>query len=348
MPAAASASRWSARRRSASRPAWTRGWSVFTRPSSISGKPVTAATSVTGRPASRSARAVPPVLTSSKPRATRPRPRSARPALSETESSARRGTGTLASAIAGSRRARRAPAGTPSAPARRFATAAGRSRCSTGWIRSRSPASSSSWRTGTASCATIGPPSSVASTRWTVTPVTATPAASASRTAWRPGNDGSSDGWTLRIRPSNAASTAGPTSRRYPASTTTSGATARSVSARTASSPPGTRIVSIPCSAAQPSAGHSRSANTRTTSPPTAPRSAAATSARRFDPDPETPTAIRPLTGSTPPPRTACRRSRRPPRPRRRPPPPRPGPGQLASWSRPRRVARRSPSRDRR
>ena len=32
-------------------PPWIRGWSVFTRPSSISGKPVTAATSVTGRPA---------------------------------------------------------------------------------------------------------------------------------------------------------------------------------------------------------------------------------------------------------------------------------------------------------
>ena len=81
MPAARSASRWSARRRSARSPAWTRGWSVFTRPSSISGKPVTAATSVTGRPASRRARAVPPVLTSSQPRTTSPRPRSTRPRL---------------------------------------------------------------------------------------------------------------------------------------------------------------------------------------------------------------------------------------------------------------------------
>ena len=62
-------------------PPWTRGWSVFTRPSSISGKPVTAATSVTGRPASRSARAVPPVETSSKPRATRPAAKAARPGL---------------------------------------------------------------------------------------------------------------------------------------------------------------------------------------------------------------------------------------------------------------------------
>ena len=59
----------------------------------------------------------------------------------------------------------------------------GSSRCSTGWIRAASASSSSPGRTGTASWATIGPPSSVASTRWTVTPVTATPAASASRDA---------------------------------------------------------------------------------------------------------------------------------------------------------------------
>ena len=296
MPAARSVSRWSARRRSARSPAWTRGWSVLTRPSSISGKPVTAETSVTGSPASRRARAVPPVLTSSQPRTTRPRPSSTRPVLSWTESSARRGTGMRASATAVSRRVRRAPAPTVSAPASRAATAAGSSRCSTGWIRSSSEASSSSGRTGTASWATIGPPSSVASTRCTVTPVTATPAARASRAPWSPGKDGSSDGWTLRIRPPNAASTAGPTSRRYPARTTTSGATATRVSASVASSPPGTRIVSIPCSAAQSSPGHGRSAKTSTTSPPRVPRPAAATSARRLDPLPETPTAILPLT----------------------------------------------------
>ncbi len=81
MPAPSSCSRWSARRRSASRPAWTRGCRVLTRPSSISGEPVTAATSVTGRPASRSVRAVPPVDTSSQPRATRPRPRSTQAGL---------------------------------------------------------------------------------------------------------------------------------------------------------------------------------------------------------------------------------------------------------------------------
>src|SRR5204863_9452978 len=60
------------------------GCSVLTRPSIISGKPVTADTLVTGSPAPLNARAVPPVDTSSKPRAARPRPRSIRPLLSDT------------------------------------------------------------------------------------------------------------------------------------------------------------------------------------------------------------------------------------------------------------------------
>src|SRR5436309_9316503 len=65
-------------------PPWIFGCSVLTRPSIISGKPVTSDTLVTGRPASVSARAVPPVDTSSKPRASRPRARSTRPVLSDT------------------------------------------------------------------------------------------------------------------------------------------------------------------------------------------------------------------------------------------------------------------------
>ena len=214
IPAASSVSRWSARRRSASRPPWTRGCSVLTRPSSISGAPVTAATSVTGSPASRRARAVPPVETSRNPRATRPRPKSTSPALSETDSSARRGTGIAASARTGSNDARRSPDATVSAPASSAATALGSSRCSTGWIRASSESSVSPARTGTASWATIGPPSRVSSTRWTVTPVTATPAASASRAPWSPGKDGSSEGCTLRTRPPKRRSTSGPTMRR--------------------------------------------------------------------------------------------------------------------------------------
>ena len=158
-------------------------------------------------------RAVPPVETSSNPRATRPRPSSTRPVLSDTESSARRGVGIVASARARSITTWRSSVVSDRAPATASATTRGRRRCSTAWIRPRSVASSSPGRIGTASWATIGPPSSVASTRWTVTPVTATPAASASRIACAPGNAGSSDGWTLRIRSGNRASTVEPITR---------------------------------------------------------------------------------------------------------------------------------------
>ena len=47
--------------RRARSPPWIFGWRVFTRPSMISGKPVWAPTSVTGRPFSTSIFAVPPV-----------------------------------------------------------------------------------------------------------------------------------------------------------------------------------------------------------------------------------------------------------------------------------------------
>src|SRR5205807_1051448 len=66
-----------------------RGCSVFTRPSSISGAPVTSSTVVTGTPASASSAAVFPDDTSSKPRSTSPRASSTRPVLSYTESRAR-------------------------------------------------------------------------------------------------------------------------------------------------------------------------------------------------------------------------------------------------------------------
>ena len=66
------------------------GCSVFTRPSIISGKPVTCATSVTGNPCSRRNLAVPPVLISSTPNSSCSAvANSASPVLSETESSAR-------------------------------------------------------------------------------------------------------------------------------------------------------------------------------------------------------------------------------------------------------------------
>ena len=56
----------------------------------ISGKPVWLATSRTGRPASLSRRAVPPVERISMSRAARARASSSSPLLSETDSSARR------------------------------------------------------------------------------------------------------------------------------------------------------------------------------------------------------------------------------------------------------------------
>src|SRR5207248_962303 len=64
--------------------------SVLTRPSSISGNPVTWATSVTGSPASCRARADPPVEISATPCDTSPRANVASPVLSLTEIRARR------------------------------------------------------------------------------------------------------------------------------------------------------------------------------------------------------------------------------------------------------------------
>ena len=86
----AAARRCSSSSRSASRPAYRRGCSVLTRPSSISGKPVKSSIARTGRPASASARAVPPVETISTPSSARPRAKSTIPSFSDTDSSARR------------------------------------------------------------------------------------------------------------------------------------------------------------------------------------------------------------------------------------------------------------------
>src|SRR5690554_1232990 len=68
----------------------TFGCRVLTRPSMISGKPVTSDTSRTARPASRIALAVPPVESSSMLRAASARASSTSPVLSDTDSSARR------------------------------------------------------------------------------------------------------------------------------------------------------------------------------------------------------------------------------------------------------------------
>src|SRR5271170_3372011 len=89
MPWAIIAARCAGSLRIASRPPCTRGCSVFSRPSIISGKPVSVPTSTTATPLRASAVAVPPVETISTPRTASARPSSTRPDLSETEIRAR-------------------------------------------------------------------------------------------------------------------------------------------------------------------------------------------------------------------------------------------------------------------
>ena len=89
-PCAASWARWSGRSRRARMPAWIAGWRVFTRPSSISGSPVTELTAAASIPAEASARRVPSVATSSTPHSRRPRANSTSPVLSWGPSRARR------------------------------------------------------------------------------------------------------------------------------------------------------------------------------------------------------------------------------------------------------------------
>src|SRR5665647_1396231 len=106
--------------------------------------------------------------------------------------------------------------------ATRPTTSTRRSR-STSLIRSCSRASSSSSDTRTARWAMIGPVSTPASTTCTVHPVTFTPWARASRTAWAPGNAGSRAGWVLITRPPNRSRKPGPRMRMKPALTTSAG-----------------------------------------------------------------------------------------------------------------------------
>src|SRR5882757_7377372 len=90
MPYSARVARWSGRSRRASNPPWIAGCNVLTLPSSISGMPVTSATSVTGSPASAIVRAELPVEISATPCAVSPRANGTMPVLSLTEISARR------------------------------------------------------------------------------------------------------------------------------------------------------------------------------------------------------------------------------------------------------------------
>ena len=65
-------------------PPWIAGCRVFTRPPSISGAPVTSDTSLTGKLASRSVLAEPPLATNLKPSELRVRANSMRPSFLET------------------------------------------------------------------------------------------------------------------------------------------------------------------------------------------------------------------------------------------------------------------------
>ena len=90
IPSCASCAPWAGWRRSASSPACTLGCSVFTRPSSVSGNPVSCSTRVTGAPAASIAAAVDPVETISTPASCSARASSGNPVLSYTLTSARR------------------------------------------------------------------------------------------------------------------------------------------------------------------------------------------------------------------------------------------------------------------
>src|SRR4051794_19804530 len=90
MPCSSMAAACSELSRTASSPPWTLGWSVLTRPSIISGKPVRSEMSRTSVPSSRSLAAVPPVDTISTPCRDRPAASSSSPLLSESEISALR------------------------------------------------------------------------------------------------------------------------------------------------------------------------------------------------------------------------------------------------------------------
>src|SRR6478672_4781569 len=76
-------------------------------------------------------------------------------------------------------------------------TMRGSSRCSISLMRACSVSGVSPESTGTRSCARIGPLSTPSSTRCTVVPDSAIPAASCSSTAWAPGNSGRRDGCTF-------------------------------------------------------------------------------------------------------------------------------------------------------
>ena len=233
MPSSASCCDVDSRRRSARMPACTRGCSVLTRPSRHSGKPVRSSTLVTGRPSVCDQRGRPAggdeldagvvqaadelvepgLVVDGDQRAL---DRDAVSSVRTRDSSVGRVGSTqafdaLASLPGGgppapvvwlqpTERARCEPGGPPPDP---FAgdrpTVSTSMARSAALIRSCSDSTSSSSTTAPATCATIGPVSTPASTTNRVAPVTLTPYASASRGPCMPGKAGHSAGWVLRV-----------------------------------------------------------------------------------------------------------------------------------------------------
>src|SRR5882757_50016 len=89
-------------------------------------------------------------------------------------------------------------------------------RCSTPKIRAANVSGVSSSRTATAPCITIGPASVSGMTKCTVAPEIFTPARSAWPWGSRPGNEGSSEGWILSIRPNQRCTNSAVNSRMKP------------------------------------------------------------------------------------------------------------------------------------
>src|SRR5215204_4888436 len=153
----------------------------------------------------------------------------------------------------------------------------------------------SSSKTGTTRCVTMGPPSRVSSTKWTVQPETRTPCSTACRCASRPGKAGSREGWMLSTRPRNSSTKQGESRRMKPARQTSSTPLARRTPmiSRSCSSRVrprrSTTAVSIPRSrAASSPAARGLSLTTRLTcAPGMLPAATASASAVMFDPRPE-------------------------------------------------------------
>src|ERR1035437_8048191 len=167
--------------------------------------------------------------------------------------------------------------------------------CSCSSTRADKLSAVSSSKIGTARCTTIAPLSTASSTKWTVHPATFAPNSSACACASSPGNAGSSDGCTFRIRFGNARTNGALRIRMYPARHTTStrcwcsrAITSASCSARLRPAD-GTANAASPISraACNPAASALFDSTTAICAPCKRCRRIASAIARKFDPRPE-------------------------------------------------------------